>query len=108
MKLKLILLAFTLIPSLCYSANGTYTGTITEILGGPGHGYTIYLSVGGSVTESCTTDTRYSFQIDTSNPSSSIWVSMLLAAYAAEKIVYLQGTGVCTNNVENLNQVRLM
>jgi len=33
---------------------------------------------------------------------------MLLAAYAAEKIVYLQGTGVCANNVENLNQVRLM
>jgi hypothetical protein len=106
-----LILISLMLSSNAFSAGGTFTGKITEILGGPGHGSNIYLSVeGGSsnVTGSCATDARYMFSLDTSNPLSNTWVSMILSAYAAGKIVYIQGTGACGGNVEHINQIRLM
>ena len=90
---------------------GSYTGKITEILGGPGHGGITYISVDGTVKDladgkPCAAS-RYSFAFDTANENSGLWVSMILTAYVAGKTVYLQGTGGCKGDAEWLNQVRL-
>lgn len=115
MRIRLFVSLFVLLIASVSQAYepGNYTGKIKEILAGPGHGGNLYIAVTGTVTPQveggsvCTTDPGQSFVVDTNNPLSTTWVSMLLTAYAADKDVYLQGTGSCSGTVESLNQIRL-
>ncbi|MEY8200728.1 MAG: hypothetical protein RPS47_15945 [Colwellia sp.] len=113
MSFKLFVSIFLLSSVTQANEPGNFTGKIKSILAGPGHGGSLYISVVGTVTPQvsggvvCTTDPLHSFVIDTNNALSATWVSMLLTAYAADKYVYLQGTGICPNTVESLNQIRL-
>lgn len=92
-----------------------FTGKIQSIAAGPNWSGTILVRVENhSATApwsaACSTNGFWSFKFDSSAPGGKETYSLLLAAYASQAKVVIDGTGACTANfstdIQNLSYVR--
>jgi hypothetical protein len=106
MKKVLLLLCFMAGISNASSVDPT---KITKILVGPYYGNKVFLVLSNkpSDTATCNTNSRYTYVFDGTTPSGKMTLSLALAAYAAQKDVWLGGNGTCTiyGDVENLSHI---
>jgi hypothetical protein len=58
----------------------------------------------------CQTNARYNYVFDPTTSAGQIAFSIILAAYTANRAVYLEGTDACSlaGDVESLEQVRAL
>ncbi len=111
-KVSLILLSAILS---CNVIAAEFKGRIQTIATGPNLGNVILVKVENHSSSavwstSCSTDQFWSFKFDPSVPGGMESYSLLLAAYAAEKKVVINGTGTCTSgefdDVQDLHYTR--
>lgn len=110
---KIFLFCFSLI-SINATAAG-FSGKIQSIASGPNLGNTILVRVENHSTTApwsigCSTSSFWSFKFDSSSPGGKEAYSLLLAAYASQSVVVIEGTGSCAANsatdIQNLSYVR--
>lgn len=92
-----------------------FSGRIQSIATGPNLGNTILVRVEGHSTTApwstgCSTSSFWSFKFDSSVPGGKEAYSQLLAAYASQSLIVIEGTGACTGSsfteVQNMSYVR--
>ena len=102
-------LIFTLLLSGYSHASDVNPAKITQVLAGPSYGNQVLLTVSPTPSNlpSCQNNQWYSYVFDGTTEAGKITLSLALAAYAANKNVWLGGTGVCTlrGGVENLKHI---
>ena len=88
-----------------------FTGKISDISSGSSLGTILIIAVNGSVTnkESCNDNSYWDYSINTQDPGANTWVSMILLAFSAGKVVVLRGAGTCNNyaRIEDLSNIRV-
>lgn len=113
MKMKMKKITFLLFILLLSMWTGVthasgYEGKIIRILTGPTYGTKVFLSVNGDPGQTgCHTNGSYNYVFDGATDSGKITLSVALSAYAAQKLVRVDGTSTCTiyNGVENLQHI---
>ncbi len=84
---------------------------IIEVLAGEAYGDKVFLKVSVKPTNapSCQTNPNYSFVFNPTTEVGKITFSMILAAYASGKNVYIDGWHNCNtySGVESIRQIRL-
>ncbi len=114
-KMRNIFTLFILAMLSINSNAAGFSGKIQSIATGPGLGNTILVRVEGHSTTAnwstgCSTGGFWSFKFDSSAPGGKEAYSQLLAAYASQSLVVIEGTGSCTSSsftdVQNMLYVR--
>jgi hypothetical protein len=110
MKNTYLLLALALISLPVFSFASNIGNTkITRVLVGPHYGKNVILTISVKATElpSCQTNKGYSYVFDGTTASGKMTLSVVLAAYAAQKDVWLAGTNTCSlyGGIENLKHI---
>lgn len=106
MKFLLILAVFI---SNYASASSVSVTQITRVLVGPQYGNKVILAVSTKAADipSCQTNSRYNYVFDGTTAVGKITLSVVLAAYAAQKDVWLGGGDNCSlhNVIESLKHI---
>jgi hypothetical protein len=97
-----------LVSSLSFASN-VQESKITEVLVGERFGSKVFVALEVRPTDapSCANNSTYSYVFDGSTESGKIKLSVVLAAYAAQKTIKIGGTGICSlySNVENFDYI---
>lgn len=110
---KILLFCFFTVISL--NSNAGFTGKIQSIAAGPNWNGIILVRVENHSATApwstgCSTNTFWSFKFDSNSPGGKETYSLLLAAYASQSRVVIDGTGSCAANlstdIQNLSYVR--
>lgn len=108
MKKSNVLICSLLFTGYSY-ASDVNPAKITQVLAGPSYGKQVLLTVSPTPSNlpSCQNNQWYSYVFDGTTDAGKITLSLALAAYAANKNVWLAGTGICTlrGGVENLKHI---
>ena len=106
-KSYLYLLSFLLTMS--SHASDVPSTKISEVLAGPHYNKNVILTVSTKATELplCQTNPRYSYVFDGTTQEGKITLSIVLAAYAAQKDVWIRGKGTCSlyDGIEDLAHI---
>jgi hypothetical protein len=90
-------------------ASNISTTKITRVLVGPHYGKNVILTISVKPTElpSCQTNTSYSYVFDGTTEEGKMTLSVVLAAYAAQKDVWLGGKNTCSlyGGIEDLAHI---
>lgn len=110
------ILSFFILTLISVNSNAaSYSGKIQSIATGPNLGNTILVRVEGHSTTapwstSCSTSSFWSFKFDSSVPGGKEAYSQLLAAYASQSLIVIEGTNSCTGSaftdIQNMSYVR--
>ncbi|ESP94641.1 hypothetical protein [Pseudoalteromonas luteoviolacea] len=107
--MKKLLLVVGLVVSHSGLASSVDPTKITQVLVGPNYGKNVILTVSNKPTNapSCQTNANYSYVFDGTTEVGKMTLSVVLAAYAAQKDVWLGGTDTCTlyGGIENLKHI---
>lgn len=93
-----------------FAVAGTVTAKVDTLLAGPDYGTRLFVGIAGVLSKpACSTNSNFSFVIDTAAPGAKVWVAMLHIAYATGKSVYVQGANTCAlwSNTEDVQYLWL-
>jgi len=89
-------LALSLLTLSIGSHSSSYNGTIKSVMTGPNPTYDgkAFIAVNGAVDQSgsCQNNPSYNYVFDATTPGGKTTLSVVLAAFAAQRPVYIQGT----------------
>lgn len=107
-KILSIFILFILFSTSIHASDINKT-KITQILVGPTYGKKVILviSIKPSELPSCQTNTKYSYAFDGTTESGKMTLSLVLAAYATQKNVWLGGKNTCSihGGIEDLAHI---
>jgi len=82
---------------------------ITQVLAGPSYGNKVFLVISNKadITPDCQSNIRYNYVFDGTTEQGKITLSLVLAAYATQKNVWLGGKNTCLlhSSVEDLGHI---
>ena len=108
MKRFFVLLLLVLMTALTH-ASDIRTTKITQVLVGPHYGNNVFLTISRKASDipTCQTNTRYDYVFDGTTEDGKMTLSVVLAAYATQKDVWLGGKNTCLlhNGVEDLKHI---
>ncbi|PCK31969.1 hypothetical protein [Pseudoalteromonas piscicida] len=105
---SLFLFIFIIFSNLTFASSVNPT-KITRILAGPGFGNNVMIAVSNKPKDapSYQANAIYNYAFDGTTETGKMTLSLALAAYAAQKAVWLGGTATCTlyDGIENLKHI---